>query len=167
MKVMKNKDHRNAHDAIEHGSSPYKKFLLILTISFILMYGIMFLNIDNADHIYLSVTRTYMSILMVSAMALVMLPMMGKMYPNKKLNKIILTSALMIFIMVLIFLRQQAFISDVQYMKGMIPHHSSAIMTSKNATIKDAEVKKLSEQIIRSQEEEIAQMKAKLKELDK
>jgi len=41
-------------------------------------------------------------------------------------------------------------------------------MTSKNANIKDPELKKLSEQIIRSQEEEIAQMKAKLKkELEK
>ena len=41
-------------------------------------------------------------------------------------------------------------------MKAMIPHHSSVIMTSKNANINDPEVKKLSEQIIKSQEEEIA-----------
>ncbi|RKD15299.1 DUF305 domain-containing protein [Pelobium manganitolerans] len=152
---------------MEHGGNPYPKFLLMLAISFILMYGIMFLNVDETDHIYLSVTRTYMSILMVSAMALVMLPMMGKMYPNKRLNRMILVSAVVVFIAVLTFLRQQTFVGDVQYMKGMIPHHSSAIMTSKNADIKDPEVKKLSEQIIKSQEEEIAQMKAKLKEMEK
>ncbi|MGV3706472.1 MAG: DUF305 domain-containing protein [Arcticibacter sp.] len=164
---MKNENQNNQHGTMDHGGSPYKKFLLMLAISFILMYGIMFLNVDEANHIYLSITRTYMSILMVSAMAVVMLPMMGKMYPNKRLNKIILASAVIVFIAVLTFLRQQTFVGDIQYMKGMIPHHSSAIMTSKNANIKDPEVKKLSEQIIKSQVEEIAQMKAKLKELEK
>jgi len=164
---MKNENQNNQHGTMEHGGNPYQKFLLMLAISFILMYGIMFLNVDEANHIYLSVTKTYMSILMVSAMALVMLPMMGKMYPNKRLNKMILASAVVVFIAALTFLRQQTFVGDIQYMKGMIPHHSSAIMTSKNADIKDPEVKKLSEQIIKSQEEEIALMKAKLKELEK
>lgn len=63
--------------------------------------------------------------------------------------------------------RTQTPISDVQYMKAMIPHHSSAIMVSKHADIKDAEVKKLSEKIIKSQEEEIAQMEAILKKMKK
>jgi uncharacterized protein (DUF305 family) len=50
-------------------------------------------------------------------------------------------------------------------MKAMIPHHSSAIMTSTQADILDPEVKALSEKIIRSQQEEIAQMKAILKRM--
>jgi uncharacterized protein (DUF305 family) len=51
-------------------------------------------------------------------------------------------------------------------MKAMIPHHSSAIMVSKNATITDPEVKKLAEQIIRSQEEEISEMDRLLDKLE-
>ena len=43
----------------------------------------------------------------------------------------------------------------------------SAIMVSKHADIKDPEVKKLSEQIIQSQEKEIAEMEAMLKRLEK
>jgi uncharacterized protein (DUF305 family) len=50
-------------------------------------------------------------------------------------------------------------------MKAMIPHHSSAILTSKNADIKDAEVKRLSEEIIKAQVEEIKQMKEILNRL--
>lgn len=65
----------------------------------------------------------------------------------------------------LVALRTQSPISDVQYMKAMIPHHSSAIMTSKNAGIKDPEVKRLAEQIIKSQEEEILQMENILKRM--
>ncbi len=137
----------------------YRKFLLMMVISFVVMYSIMFLNVDKGNHIYLSATRTYMSLLMVLPMAVMMMLLMGKMYPNKKLNTAIVISSIVMFGVFLAGLRTQTPIGDVQYMKAMIPHHSSAIMTSKNANIKDPEVRKLSEQIIKSQEEEIAQMK--------
>ena len=140
----------------------YKKFSLMMLISFIIMYGVMFLNVDEANHIYISTTRTYMALLMVSPMAIVMLLMMGKMYPNKKLNTGIMLGAAVLFALVLTGLRTQTPIGDVQYMKAMIPHHSSAIMVSKNANLKDPEVIKLSEGIITSQEKEIAEMKASL-----
>jgi len=52
-------------------------------------------------------------------------------------------------------------------MKAMIPHHSSAIMTSKNAGIEDPRVRKLADSIIRSQQREIAEMKALLDNLKK
>ena len=145
----------------------YKKFILTLIISFLFMYGIMFLNVDEASHIYLSFNRLYMSVLMVSSMAFVMIVLMGKMYPSKKINTMISVISIVVFIAALAFLRNQTFVGDIQYMKGMIPHHSSAIMTSKNANIKDPEVKKLSEEIIKSQEQEITQMKNILKRMKK
>jgi uncharacterized protein (DUF305 family) len=144
----------------------YKRFFITLGLSFIIMYGVMFLNVDEIDHVYLSITRVYMSILMVAPMALVMLLMMGKMYPDKRLNNRIIVSGAIIFLVVLVMLRKQFFISDAQYMRAMIPHHSSAILTSKHADIQDPEVKDLSRGIIESQEREIAIMKAKLKELE-
>jgi uncharacterized protein (DUF305 family) len=52
-------------------------------------------------------------------------------------------------------------------MKAMIPHHSSAILVSKKADIKDPEVKRLSEQIIQSQEKEIAEMEVMIDKLSK
>lgn len=145
----------------------YTRFLIMMVISFIIMYSVMFLNVDEANHIYLSTNRTYMALLMVLPMAVVMMLLMGQMYPKKKLNTLIVISAIVLFGLVLAGLRTQTPIGDVQYMKGMIPHHSSAILTSKHADIKDPEVKKLSEQIISSQEREIAEMKAILKRMNK
>lgn len=140
----------------------YEKFVIQLAVSLVIMYGVMFLNVDSIDHVYLSLTRLYMSLLMVSPMALLMLWMMKSMYTNRKLNLVITVVAIGVFITSLAFLRNQTFISDKQYMRAMIPHHSSAIMTSKNATIKDPSVKKLSDSIIASQEREIAEMKSML-----
>ena len=143
----------------------YKKLMLTLIISFFIMYLVMFLNITEFSHYYTSITRMYMAILMVAPMAVVMILMMGKMYPNKKMNAGIIMASIAVFILTLAALRTQTPINDVQYMKAMIPHHSSAILTSKKANIQDPDVKKLSEEIIKAQEEEIAEMKAKINEL--
>ncbi len=143
----------------------YKKFVVMMVISFFIMYLVMFLNIDKLKHYHTSATRIYMALLMVAPMGVVMMLMMGKMYSNKTLNISIIIGSIILFGMILAALRTQTPISDVQYMKAMIPHHSSAIMVSKHANLKDPEVKKLSEEIIKSQEVEIAQMETILKRL--
>lgn len=143
----------------------YKKFSVMMAISFVIMYLVMFLNIDRLSHYHTSTTRIYMSILMVAPMAVVMMGMMGKMYPNKKVNTGIIVAAVVVFVITLIGLRTQTPIGDVQYMKAMIPHHSSAILTSKGANIKDSAVKRLSLEIIQAQEREIAEMEALLDRL--
>ena len=145
----------------------YRTFALMLAASFVIMYGVMFLNVDSTNHIYLSTTRLYMTLLMVSPMALLMLAFMANMYKNKKLNALIITLSISVFIASLAFLRDQTFVGDMQYMKAMIPHHSSAILTSQNASLQDPEVRKLADDIIKAQEEEIAQMKAMLDRLEK
>lgn len=139
----------------------------MLAISFVIMYSVMFLNVDKLSHIYLSTTRLYMALLMVAPMALLMLLLMPDMYKNKKMNKIIMFSGVFIFVLVLVLLRTQVPIEDKQYMKAMIPHHSSAILTSQEAGIKDPEVKQLSKEIIETQKREIAQMKDILRRMDK
>ena len=157
-------ENKNMHK--EEMKMSYGKFAIMMLITFIVMYLVMFLNMDKLDHYHTSATRIYMAIMMVAPMAVVMMLMMGKMYMNKKLNAIIIGSGVVVFIVVLAALRTQTPIEDVQYMKAMIPHHSSAIMVSKHATIKDPEVKKLSLQIIESQEREIAEMEAMIKRLE-
>lgn len=54
----------------------YPKLELTLFLSFFIMYVVMFLNVDEASHIYLSLTRLYMTLLMVSPMALIMMVIM-------------------------------------------------------------------------------------------
>ncbi len=81
------------------------------------------------------------------------------MYPNKKANLGIIAAEAVVLLLAFISLRTQAFVGERQYMRGMIPHHSSAIMTSTYADLQDPEVKKLSQDIIEAQEREIALMK--------
>lgn len=143
----------------------YRKFYISLAVSFIVMYIVMYLNIDRLDHFYLSLTRLYMSLLMVSPMAVLMVLMMPAMFNNTQRNRWIMASGLMVFIASLAALRTQTPVSDVQYMKAMIPHHSSAVMTSRHANIHDPRVRKLADSIIASQLREIAEMKSLIGDL--
>ncbi len=144
----------------------YQKFALMMAVSFVIMYGVMFLNADVFDHVMLSTTRTYMTILMIAPMGISMMLFMWGMYENKKTNYIIIASALVIFVSTLTMLRNQTLIADVQWMKAMIPHHSSAIMVSQKADLKDPEAQQLAQDIIEAQKREIAQMKAMLERLE-
>ena len=151
---------------MEKETKNYQKFAFMLIVSFINMYAIMFLNVDVFSHVMLSTTRTYMSILMVAPMAISMLLFMWGMYPNKKVNYSIIGIAVLIFASTLAMLRNQTLISDVQWMKAMIPHHSSAIMVSQKANLQDEEAKELSVSIIEAQKREIEQMKKMIERLE-
>jgi uncharacterized protein (DUF305 family) len=52
-----------------------------------------------------------------------------------------------------------------QFLKSMIPHHAGAILMCERASIRDADIRRLCQEIISGQQAEIDQMKAKLREL--
>ena len=154
------------HNDTNKKHNPYPKFALIMAVSFVIMYLVMFLNVAEIDHIYNSLTRFYMTTLMIATMAISMLLFMWKMYPNRKINMAIIAFATVSFFGTFYLLRTQTPVSDIQYMKAMIPHHSSAIMTSSNVEFEDAELKKLAQDIIIAQEKEIKQMKEMINRLE-
>ena len=154
-------------DQTQSHSSPYPKFFVMLGASFIVMYVVMYLNTYELDHVYFSMTRFYMTCLMISSMALLMLGFMLKMYKDKTKNIAIVIGSLLLFFVSLFLVRAQSpIVGDVLWMRAMIPHHSIAILTSERADIKDPEVKKLANDIIKAQKKEIEEMKSMIKRLE-
>ena len=144
----------------------YSKFFIMLTLSFMAMYVTMYLNTYALDHVYFSMTRFYMACLGISVMGVIMLLMMKGMYTERKKNLAILIGSVILFGLALSLVRmQRPVIGDVLYMKGMIPHHSIAILTSERADIKDPEVRKLAGEIIAAQKKEIEDMKKMINRL--
>lgn len=56
-------------------------------------------------------------------------------------------------------IRKQIFVNEIQFLKGMIPHHSMAIMMSKHLEKKPNSISHLLDQIIQTQTKEIIIMK--------
>ena len=137
----------------------YSKFIITLALSFVAMYVTMYMNTYEWDHVWFSLTRFYMALLGICAMAVIMLTMMMGMYKNQKKNIAIYAGSLLIFLSALGLVRAQIPVDDVLWMKAMIPHHSIAILASKRANITDPEAQKLAKEIIEAQQREIAELK--------
>ena len=144
----------------------YWKFSAMIVTSVIAMLGLMYLNTYQVDHLYFSETRAYMALVMGATMALIMLFYMLDLYRNWKINAVIIFVSAATFVLALWLVRSQETVDDVSWMKAMIPHHSIAILTSERAHIADPRVRKLADSIIEAQREEIAEMKALIKDLE-
>lgn len=138
----------------------------MIASSAVLMYGVMYLNTYQLDHVFFSEMRVYMTLLSTSVMAVVMLGFMLHMLKDQKKNIAILITSLLVFGGSFFLMRNQTTIDDVDYMQGMIPHHSIAILTSERANIEDPRVRELADDIIEAQEEEITEMKELIEGLE-
>lgn len=134
--------------------------------SMVLMFFLMYLNsYEIVNHAWFSETRLFMTLIMGAAMIVVMLSYMLGMYTNRKANIAIYIGAFVLLVSAVFLVRSQVTVNGVDYMQGMIPHHSIAILTSDRAQIEDARVRKLADQIIEAQRKEIKEMEWLIKDI--
>lgn len=139
---------------------PYRKLALISAVHLVVMFLLTYALLASGDHFYPNVNRLYMAILMVAPMVVIMLTTMRSMFQNARLNRLIIGTVAVLFLLVLFLARSQTPVGNGQFLRSMIPHHSSAILMCERAGVTDPEIDRLCRQIIRSQKEEIAQMQA-------
>lgn len=140
-------------------ASHYRKLALTLSINAVLMFFITYAMIDTVDHFYVNINRVYMSLMMVAPMAMLMLFVMRSMYTNTTLNSILHAVFAALFLASFALARTQTPVGNEQFLRSMIPHHSSAILMCEQSAITDQEISTLCEEIVKAQKEEIAQMK--------
>ena len=147
-----------------HGHS-YRNLALELILDFIIMYLVMYTMIATLDHFYFNLNNVYMTLMMVAPMTILMLVLMRSMYQNKRVNWAIGLGAVVVFAASFYAMRTQAAIGDKELIRGMIPHHSGAILMCEQASLTDPEVVALCGEIVEAQEREISQMQAILDRL--
>ena len=115
------------------------------------------------DDLYVSTTLVYVALLMASNMVLLEVLMFSWM--EKRLNIPLFTVFILFSVLIVFLMRKQVFVNDKEWLRRMIPHHSTAITTSKHIlqTTKDEKIRKLAQNIVKTQLEEIAYMKELLK----
>lgn len=143
----------------------YRRFGAMVAVSTLVMYGLMYLNVYEVDHVWFSQTRVWMALIMGAVMAAIMLGFMLSMYKNPAINVVIFSGAAVLFGLSFWLMRSQATVDDVSYMEAMIPHHSIAVLTSENAHIRDPRVRKLADGIIEAQVREIGEMEQLIADL--
>ena len=150
---------------MEHSNS-YKKLFVMMLVSFIAMYILMYAMVDSFSNVIHNVNQFYMAGLMSAPMMVIELLLMKKMYPNKRLNNMLLALGVILLAGFWFAIRNQAAVGDKQFLKSMIPHHAGAILMVQEGELEDAEVKTLADSIVAAQNREINWMKAKMKQLE-
>lgn len=144
----------------------YLRFGAMIATSMVFMYGVMYLNTFELAHVRWSETRLFMTLLMGSTMAIIMLGFMPDMYKNRRVNVVIVAASLVLFGLGTWLARSQTTVQQTSYMSAMIPHHSIAILTSERSEIEDVRVCELAVEIIEAQRREIAEMEWLIEDID-
>ena len=146
---------------MEHSMTEPKEILIMMVIMFIAgLLSSMNVWVYKLSDIRFHLNDVYMSLLMCSWCLIII----GIYY----INPIILLVGIIFTFLIIYCIRNQIFINEEQYVNGMIPHHSMAVLMSKEllkkAYSKDIYVsnyiKKLSNHIINTQNDEINIMKS-------
>lgn len=133
--------------------------------SFVIMYLVMFSMIDGLGSFYNNLNMFYMTVMMAAPMAVIMVLAMRGMFRNGAANMAIIAASAMLFLGSFWAIRTQTTIGDRALLRSMIPHHSGAILMCEQAKLRDAENVALCANIVRSQRDEIEQMKRILNRL--
>lgn len=143
----------------QNKSKNYLKFFAMIGTSMIAMFFLMYTHsYQIIDHFWFSETRLFMTMIMGGSMMIIMLLYMLQMYKNRKMNIGILALGTLLIAGSIWLVRSQITVTDTDYMEGMIPHHSIAILTSERSQIKDVRVRELADKIIETQRKEIMEM---------
>lgn len=143
----------------EKQTDKYLKFFAMIGTSMVAMFFLMYTHSYQViDHFWFSETRFFMTLIMGGSMVIIMLLYMLQMYKDRNKNIAILALGVLLIAGGIWLVRSQVTVSGVDYMEGMIPHHSIAILTSERSQIKDVRVRKLADEIIKAQRREIMEM---------
>ena len=137
-------------------------FIGSFIIQYFFMSSIMSNNIENITN---SLGKVYLSVIMGLYMIVLEIMMHDHHYSVFSMKYYILFGCLLAFFIYLY--KTQKYITDKEYLKEMIEHHSMALLTSNKILEKtdDYNVSKLAKNIIRTQEDEIRYMKDTLMKL--
>jgi hypothetical protein len=143
------------------------RFTAMILTSTLVMFVLMYQLVYSTDHAYFSMNRLMASLAMGCVMIVIMLGFMWSMYQGKAAKIAVLAAGIIGATAMLATNLTQALIDDTAFMRSMIPHHSIAINNASKASISDPRVRKLADEIIRSQVKEIAQMNFLLADIER
>jgi uncharacterized protein (DUF305 family) len=157
----------NQHGEHHSDDNHYLRLAVMIVLSFISMYVLMYAMVNTLGDVYNSLNQVYMAGLMTAPMVVIEMLLMSGMYKNKKLNVLLIAGSFVAGIAFFLFIRQQAAIADHQFLRSMIPHHSGAILMCGEASLQDQRIRELCKTIVTGQQQEIEQMRAILADLNR
>ena len=109
--------------------------------------------IDSPSDYRVGLNQIYGAVFMSAAMILI---------SGHTSDPVILLGMFLVSVLCILGIRYQVGVSETQYLRDMIPHHSMAVLTSKKQVARQGPVQPLARAILDTQVKEIALMKSML-----
>lgn len=90
----------------------YGRLLVMIVLSFISMYALMYGMVNTFANVYMSVNQFYMAALMAAPMGVIELALMGAMYRDSGLNMVVAVGSTVAVALFWVLLRQQVAVTD-------------------------------------------------------
>ena len=164
---MENEDDNIRHENTknEHGKemkNHYLRFLLMIILMFVTMYALMYAMAGSHS----DVNQFQMTILMTAPMVLIEIILMNELYRNKRLNRTIVVLSLVFTIGCWFLIREQTTVFEALFSNSGKTSHSGASMAGHESAATNTNTEKPCDEIVRSQEQEIQQLKDTLKRME-
>jgi cell division protein FtsW (lipid II flippase) len=102
------------HDMSKMHHNHYRRLIVMAVLSFVAMYVLMYAMVNSFGDVYPNFNQFYMAGLMTAPMVVIEVLLMSMMYPNKKLNVLIVAVSTIVGLVLFTFIRQQVAISNRQ-----------------------------------------------------
>ena len=140
----------------------YARFLLMMILMFITMYVLMYALVGSHS----GANQFQMTVLMTAPMVVIEIILMNELYRNKRLNRTIVVLSLVFTIACWFLIREQTTIFEALFSNSETTTHSQASMVGHESAGINPETEKLCGETVRTQAQEIQQLKDALNRLE-
>ncbi|WP_363349873.1 DUF305 domain-containing protein [Methylocystis echinoides] len=146
---------------------PYARLALIIAVATLVIFCVSYLNVYQADHIWLSAGRLWMAVAAGAAVAAALVAFSPDVYRSGPANSVIVAAAITVFAAAAWLVRTQDGVHEMTFLRAMIPHHSAAILMAERAQLRDPRVRELARRIVTDQMQEISEMERLIADLER
>lgn len=141
----------------------YVRFLLMIILMFITMYLLMYAMVGSHSN----VNQFQMTVLMTAPMVVIEIILMNELYRNKRLNRTIVVLSLVFTIGCWFLIREQTTIFEALFGNSETTPHSGASLVNHESADTNSEIEKLCGETVRTQAQEIQQLKDTLNRIER
>ena len=159
----KNVKYENTKNELEGDmKNHYARFLLMIILMFVTMYLLMYVMVGSHS----DVNQFQMTVLMTAPMVLIEIILMNELYRNKRLNRTIIVLSLVFTIGCWFLIREQTTIFEALFSNPGNAPHLGASMAGHESAGTNPDIEKLCGETVRTQAEEIKQLKDTLHRME-
>lgn len=113
------------------------RLAVVLIASFFVLLAVGHVLTERVEHIHVSADHLYLALMAIAPIGILLLFLLGEVFPSRKMNYGLGGAFALIFVGAFAGARTQTGVSETDFARAMISHHSQAITRCGNISLQD------------------------------